>query len=74
MAAGDFLFLFTDGFVDQNGGEAGKKLMYTNFEALLMQGVKSDKGLDKMFYDKAFEEWKRDHEQIDDVSLIGVRF
>lgn len=74
MAAGDFLFLFTDGFVDQNGGEAGKKLMYSNFEALLTQGVKSDKGLDKMFYDKAFEEWKCDHEQIDDVSLIGVRF
>jgi tetratricopeptide (TPR) repeat protein len=69
----DQLFVFTDGFADQFGGEKGKKLKYKNFKKLILQNSKEslEEHLNKL--DEAFQSWKGDFEQLDDVCVIGVR-
>jgi serine phosphatase RsbU (regulator of sigma subunit) len=71
---GDQLYLYTDGYADQFGGESGKKLKYIPFKKLILEnaGLPMDKQLSKL--DLSLKEWQGDHDQIDDICLIGVRF
>ncbi|MFK7784577.1 MAG: PP2C family protein-serine/threonine phosphatase, partial [Crocinitomicaceae bacterium] len=70
---GDAIYLFSDGFADQFGGENGKKLKYKPFKLLLLQmhahtGAQQSKKLADFFH-----EWKGDLEQVDDVCVVGVK-
>ena len=69
---GDFLYLFTDGYADQFGGPNGRKFMYKPFQNLLLKIHNKPMDLQKDLLDKTFEEWKGDHEQVDDVLVIGI--
>ncbi|MBL7951091.1 MAG: SpoIIE family protein phosphatase [Flavobacteriales bacterium] len=73
LQQGDTLYLMTDGFVDQFGGPKGKKYKSRHMQQLL-QGLHlvpmSEQGA---LVRAAFEEWKGDLEQVDDVTVIGVR-
>ena len=73
LEKGDVIYIFTDGFVDQFGGEKGKKLKVQGFKKLLLKMV--DKPMDdqRKIINDAFYDWKGDLEQVDDVCLIGVR-
>ena len=74
IEAGDLLYLYTDGYADQFGGERGKKMKYIPFKKLILRnaGLPMDEQLSML--DKNLNEWQGDHEQIDDICLIGVRF
>lgn len=69
----DTLYVFTDGYSDQFGGEKGKKFK----TARLKEKLLSIQGLDMLkqreFIHETFEKWKGDLEQVDDVCIIGVR-
>ena len=69
----DVLYLFTDGFADQFGGEKGKKLKYNAFKQLLISTHKADMNTQKENLFKAFNEWKGELEQLDDICLIGLK-
>jgi serine phosphatase RsbU (regulator of sigma subunit) len=69
---GDYLYLFTDGYADQFGGPNGRKFMYKPFQNLLLKIHNEPMDLQKDVLDKTFEEWKGDHEQVDDVLVIGI--
>ena len=73
LQKGDTIYIFTDGFADQFGGEKGKKLMYKPFKELLLSI--QDKTMDeqKELLEEHFENWKGNLEQVDDVCVIGVR-
>tara|TARA_B100000508_G_scaffold132802_1_gene122086 strand:+ start:43130 stop:45517 length:2388 start_codon:yes stop_codon:yes gene_type:complete len=73
LNAGDTIYLFSDGFADQFGGENGKKFKSRNFKNLLLSIVSSPMNEQKEMIDKAFEEWRGDNEQLDDVCVIGLR-
>jgi serine phosphatase RsbU (regulator of sigma subunit) len=67
------LYLFTDGYADQFGGEKGKKFKAANFRKLL-QGISSQSCNQQMMHiHKEFENWKGVYEQVDDVCVIGIR-
>lgn len=73
LQEGDTIYVFSDGFVDQFGGDFGKKFKTMNMKRLLLSiqhQSMDDQGKELA---KAFEEWKGEHEQIDDVCIIGVR-
>ena len=69
----DKIYLFTDGYADQFGGEKGKKFKYKKFKELLLNNSNESmkKQLDVLIH--AFHDWKGDLEQIDDVCVIGVK-
>ena len=70
---GDSFYIFSDGYADQFGGEKGKKFKAANMKRLI--GSIQDKGMKEQeaALSKAFEDWKGNLEQIDDVVVIGVR-
>ena len=70
---GDTIYLFSDGYVDQFGGEKGKKFKSLNFRRLLLSLQELDMQAQKEQIDRVFEEWRGTEEQIDDVCVIGVR-
>ena len=69
----DTIYLFTDGYADQFGGEKGKKMMYKPFKELLLSI--QDKTMDeqKNELEQYFMNWKGKLEQVDDVCIIGVK-
>lgn len=70
---GDLIYLFSDGFVDQFGGENNKKYRAKQFKELLVSLSKSPVDEQKKMLDLEFKTWKGDTEQIDDVCVIGIK-
>ncbi|MFB6258648.1 MAG: tetratricopeptide repeat protein [Flavobacteriales bacterium] len=75
LRKGDMLYFFSDGYADQFGGPKGKKFQYGPFKRLLASIHERPLEDQKQELDKTFEKWKNEsqHEQIDDVVVIGVR-
>lgn len=69
----DSLFIFTDGYADQFGGEAGKKFMSKNLKELLMSVSELSSVEQKHKIETAFNEWKKTYEQVDDILIIGIK-
>ena len=59
--AGDRIYLFTDGFVDQFGGANGKKYKHTKFEQLLLSQHKVEMKSQFSNFSKEFEDWRKAH-------------
>ncbi len=73
LQKGDILYLYTDGYADQFGGEKGKKFKYANLQKILLENnKKSCEDIKKTLTD-TYENWKGSLEQIDDVTVIGLR-
>jgi serine phosphatase RsbU (regulator of sigma subunit) len=70
---GDCVYIFSDGYIDQFGGPENKKFMQKRLKQLLLDNVERPMTEQEKILKKAFNEWKGSYEQIDDVSLIGVR-
>lgn len=73
LKKGDSIYVFSDGFADQFGGEKGKKFKAANFKKLLLTVQNESMESQRTSINKAFEEWKGSLEQLDDVCVIGVR-
>jgi serine phosphatase RsbU (regulator of sigma subunit) len=73
LEAGDTFYIFSDGFIDQFGGEKGKKFKAKNFKDLLLMVQDLSMEDQKTKIDSVFYEWMADFEQLDDVCVIGVR-
>jgi len=70
---GDIIYVFTDGYADQFGGDKGKKMKTVNFKKLLLSLRNKSMNEQMTRLDDAFDEWKGGIEQIDDVCVIGVK-
>lgn len=73
MEKGDWLYLFTDGYKDQFGGEKGKRMMQRRFSELVQEINKYESKKQKEELEKFFREWKRENEQTDDVCVVGIK-
>ncbi|MFI5149233.1 MAG: SpoIIE family protein phosphatase [Bacteroidia bacterium] len=73
LEKGDTIYLFSDGFCDQFGGDQGKKFTSKRLRNLLLevQALTMPEAETKLR--KVFTAWKGRNEQVDDVLLIGVR-
>ena len=70
---GDCVYMTSDGFPDQFGGEKGKKYKYKRFKELLLRHSQLKMIDQKSKISTEFWEWKQGFEQIDDVCVMGVR-
>jgi serine phosphatase RsbU (regulator of sigma subunit) len=68
-----WIYLFSDGYQDQFGGEDGRKLMSKTFKRLLLQIHQRPMEEQKALLEMHLEEWKQDREQTDDVMVIGIK-
>ena len=73
LKKGDTFYLFSDGYVDQFGGEENRKFMTERFEKLLLDINHITMKEQFSILENSFEEWKGSGKQIDDVLVIGVR-
>ncbi|PJA07397.1 MAG: hypothetical protein COX70_06785 [Flavobacteriales bacterium CG_4_10_14_0_2_um_filter_32_8] len=69
----DIIYIFSDGYVDQFGGEKGKKFKTKSFRELLLEICSNPMEEQKILIEKAFDAWKGSNDQVDDVCVIGVR-
>ena len=73
LQKGDVVYTLTDGFPDQFGGALGKKFMSKNLRALLSKNAHLPMHEQKSILETTFKDWVSDMEQIEDVTIIGVR-
>lgn len=69
----DAIYIFSDGFIDQFGGEKRKKYKSVNFKKLLLSIQEESMEEQRLIIKKTFDNWRGEIEQIDDVSVIGLR-
>ena len=73
LKKGDVVYALTDGMPDQFGGPKGKKFMYKQLKELLISISTRSMEIQKQKLSDALNNWKGDMEQIDDITLIGIR-
>jgi serine phosphatase RsbU (regulator of sigma subunit) len=73
LEKGDSIYIFSDGYIDQFGGEKGKKFKTKAFRELLLSIQDKSMEDQKEIIDVTFLKWKGNLEQIDDVCVIGVK-
>lgn len=73
LQANDVLYIATDGYQDQFGGEKGKKYKASNLKQLLVANHQKPMEEQKKIVKQSFVSWKGRNEQVDDVCIIGVR-
>jgi serine phosphatase RsbU (regulator of sigma subunit) len=74
LKKGDTFYLFTDGYVDQFGGDKEKKYSTKRFKETLA-GMQAMSMIEqRLKLDENIEAWKSGIEQIDDILVIGFRF
>ncbi|MGM0581100.1 MAG: PAS domain S-box protein [Bacteroidota bacterium] len=72
--SGDAVFFCSDGYPDQFGGPQNRKFGPKRLRQTIVDNY--SKSMDEMhiIFDEAWENWKADYKQTDDVLLIGIRF
>jgi tetratricopeptide (TPR) repeat protein len=70
---GDSLYMFSDGYVDQLGGENLKKFLPRRFRTLLVDINNKPMNERKEILMRKFSEWKGDYQQVDDIMILGIR-
>jgi serine phosphatase RsbU (regulator of sigma subunit) len=75
----DSIYLFSDGFVDQFGGESNKKLLSVRFKKLLIDIQDNIMHDQKEILDHSINEWMgltdlyEKHDQVDDITVVGIK-
>jgi serine phosphatase RsbU (regulator of sigma subunit)/ligand-binding sensor domain-containing protein len=73
LQEGDMLYTFSDGFVDQFGGDDNSKFKTKNFKKLLLEIYKRPLAEQKTILNQTIEDWRGNYEQTDDIIVFGVR-
>ncbi|MCT4580033.1 MAG: SpoIIE family protein phosphatase [Flavobacteriales bacterium] len=71
---GDSIYLFTDGFYTQIGGNNNKKLKSKNFKKLIEENSHLTLNQQEQKLNDFFYEWQGRLPQIDDICIIGLKF
>jgi serine phosphatase RsbU (regulator of sigma subunit) len=70
---GDILYLFSDGYADQFGGDKGKKFMYKKFKELLLANAQKPLSEQKDILETNISAWIDKGEQTDDITVVGIK-
>jgi serine phosphatase RsbU (regulator of sigma subunit) len=73
VLSGDMIYLFSDGFKDQFGGNSGKRLTKKNFYNLLSNSFNLPCEIQKKYLSQQLNNWIGGEEKTDDICVVGVR-
>ena len=70
----DMIYLYSDGFQDQFGGDMNKKFKSRPLKNLFIEIAGLDANDQRNKLERTFESWKGSNEQTDDVCILGIRY
>ncbi len=70
----DLIYLFSDGYRDQLGGEFEKRLKSPAFRKLLLDIHDKPMHKQKELLEQFHDNWKGKYEQVDDIMVFGLKF
>lgn len=80
LRKGDNFYIFSDGYVDQFGGNGGSKIMSKRFKQLLLDNHTKPASKQKAALDKFLIDWQshldengETYHQVDDILVIGMK-
>lgn len=77
LQKGDMLYVFSDGYIDQFGGEFGNKFMKKEFKKLLLDIAKKELSEQNKEIDSNIQNWmrqpKKKYPQLDDMLIVGIK-
>lgn len=69
----DELYLFSDGYIDQFGGEKGVKFKQRLFKELIVKISGMSMDGQKKEIEENMKQWQGDYSQLDDMMIMGVK-
>ncbi len=69
----DLVYLFTDGFVDQFGGQDDKKFRRAQFREVLLKNHNNPLQVQKEILLDTYHAWKANGDQVDDITVVGLK-
>lgn len=73
LQKGDSIYIFSDGYIDQFGGENGKKFKHKLFKEVLLSIQDKTMKEQKLHLKETIEKWRGNLNQVDDMLIIGVK-
>ncbi|MGL5889826.1 MAG: two-component regulator propeller domain-containing protein [Bacteroidia bacterium] len=73
LQSGDMIYLFSDGYADQLGGETGRRFMSRRLRELLLSIAHQPPQDQHTSVLHAHQNWRKDESQTDDILFIGLR-
>ena len=67
------MYLFSDGYASQFGGEKGKKFKLSSMKSLIVSLKNKSIKDQEHILNNTFEKWKGNKEQIDDVVIFAFQ-
>ena len=72
VKTGSRIFLFSDGYADQFGGERNKKLTKVRFKKLLLENFDNSMRNHVKILSDQMKSWSEGFEQVDDILVLGI--
>ncbi|MCU0472322.1 MAG: SpoIIE family protein phosphatase [Bacteroidales bacterium] len=73
VSRGDTIYIYSDGFSSQFGGAGGTKYKASNLKKLLSEIYYRPMVEQRNILENEFTRWKGSYDQVDDITIIGVR-
>jgi len=73
LQKGDCLYMMSDGYEDQFGGENNKKFKSKQLKQLIVDNCQLSMEQQHEILNITFENWRGESEQVDDVTILGLR-
>lgn len=66
-------YMFSDGYVDQFGGDKGRKFLIKRLETLLKDIYHKPMNEQKQILHSTMAEWMKEEDQVDDILIVGFK-
>lgn len=74
LREGDMIYMFSDGFPDQFGGDKGGKYKAKPFKRQLLALSSESTEMQEQILEKELRTWMGELEQVDDILVMGIRY
>jgi serine phosphatase RsbU (regulator of sigma subunit) len=73
LQSNDKIYMFSDGYIDQFGGDKGQKFKTKAFKELILSVREKPVEMQKNILLETFENWKGNYDQVDDLLVFGIK-